>query len=49
MFDFKVVTGTSHYVTGFMTAIYCLSLLLIVLLMFFLIRVSIMINLLDVN
>ena len=35
MFDFKVVTGTSHYVTGFMTAIYCLSLLLIVLLIFF--------------
>lgn len=34
-FDFEVVTGTSHYVTGFMTAIYCVSLLLIVILVFF--------------
>ena len=34
-FNFNVVIGSSHYVTGFMTAIYCLSLLLITLLIFF--------------
>lgn len=34
-FDFDIVTGTSHYFVGFMTAIYCLALLLIILLIFF--------------
>ncbi len=33
-FDFDIVTGSSHYITGFMTALYCVSLLLIVLLVF---------------
>ncbi len=34
-FDFDIVTGSSHYFVGFMTAIYCLALLLIILLIFF--------------
>ncbi len=34
-FDFKIITGSSHYFTGFATAFYCLSLLLMVILMFF--------------
>lgn len=34
-FDFDIVTGSSHYFVGFMTAIYCLTLLLIILLIFF--------------
>lgn len=34
-FDFNIVTGSSHYFVGFMTAIYCLALLLIILLIFF--------------
>lgn len=34
-FDFDIVTGSSHYFIGFMTAIYCLALLLIILLIFF--------------
>ncbi len=34
-FDFNIVTGSSHYFIGFMTAIYCLALLFIILLVFF--------------
>ena len=34
-FDFDIVTGSSHYFVGFMTAIYCLALLLIILSIFF--------------
>lgn len=34
-FDFKIVTGSNHYFTGFMTFVYCLSLLFIILLIFF--------------